>query len=1061
MNRAIAWFAENRVAANLLMVIILVAGTLSLSQIKLEVFPEFSSDMISVSVPYLGAAPEETEEGVCLRIEEAIQDLEGIQKITATAAEGAGTVLVEVQPGFDSRKLLDDVKSRVDAITTFPQETEKPIIQEVLIRRQVINIAISSQADEKTLKIIGERVREEVIDLPEISQVELAAARPYEISIEVSEEALRGYGLTFDEVARAVRMSSLDLPGGSIKASDGEILLRTKGQAYRGSEFERIVLRSFPDGTRLYLGQVATVIDGFADTDQAARFNSEPAVLVQIFRVGDESALEIADAVKEYVAKAQPTLPEGIYLTTWQDDSKILKDRLGLLVRNGRSGFILVFLSLALFLKLRLAWWVTVGMVISFFGAFWTIPQFDVSINLLSLFAFILVLGIVVDDAIVVGENIYTHIERGESGLKAAIKGAQEVGVPVTFAVLTTVAAFTPLLSVPGNMGKFLWVIPVIVISTLLFSLVEGLFILPAHLSHIDPSQEKEPNSSIKKWWRDFQDKFASGMKNFIKNYYRPLLEHALRWRYLSLSIGIATFIFTVSLAITGWVKFVFFPNVDADNVVAMLKMPQGTTVEATTAALQRLEKSAEQLKKEYNGDDEGAIQHIMTTVGEQPFRQRQGPIAVTAATASSNIGEVNLQLFPSEVRGVPSPELARRWRELTGIIPDAEELTLSSSLFSAGEAINFQLASADYNELQAASGELKDRIAQYPGVFDIADSFSDGKKEIKLKIKPEAEALGLTLSDLARQVRQAFYGEEAQRIQRGRDDIRVMVRYPEGQRKSLGDLENMRVRLPGGGEIPFSAAAEVTEGQGFSVINRTDRKRTINVTADVDISKANPNEIVADITDSVLPELLAKYPGINYTLEGEQAEQQETLGGLARGFVFALLLIYILLAIPFRSYLQPFIVMSAIPFGLVGAIWGHVLMGMDLTILSGFGLVALTGVVVNDSLVMVDFINRERAAGNPLLIAIRDAGAARFRPIILTSLTTFAGLTPLLLERSLQAQFLIPMAISLAFGVLFATFITLILVPTIYHIFEDIKAWAAKKLGRGEAGISSDFSYQ
>ena len=1049
MNRAIEWFAKNTVAANLMMVIIIVAGLFSLSRIKLEVFPEFSSDMISVSVPYLGAAPEETEEGVVVRVEEAVQDLEGIKKITSTAAEGAGSVMIEVLPGFETRQLLDDVKSRVDAITTFPVETEKPIIQELLIRRQVINVAISGETDEKSLKSIGEQIRDELSDLKEISQVELAVARPYEISIEVSEEALRRYGLTFDELAQAVRMTSLDMPGGSIKASEGEILLRTKGQAYLGKEFENLILRSFADGTRLRLGDVATVVDGFADTDQSARFNGLPTVLVQIYRVGNESALEIAEIVKAYVADTQPLMPEGIELTTWQDDSKVLQDRLGLLLRNGRSGFILVFIALALFLKLRLAWWVTVGMVISFFGAFFTIPQFDVSINLLSLFAFILVLGIVVDDAIVIGENIYTHIERGEKGLKAAINGTQEVAVPVTFAILTTVAAFSPLLVVPGNTGKIFAVIPVIVISVLLFSLLEGLFILPAHLSHIDPAKDDKKSTGIKKWWQDFQTKFADRMRNFVTNYYRPALEIALRWRYLTVSIGIAIFIFSISLAATGWVKFVFFPNVDADNVVAKLRMPQGTSVVKTSAALERLEASARRLKAEYNGDSEGAIKHIMTTVGEQPSSRRPGPNQGPGASASSNIGEVNLQLFPSEVRGIPSPEIARRWREITGAIPDIEELSFTSSLFSAGEAINIQLAGANYENLQLATDELKNLIAQYPGVFDITDSFSDGKQEIKLKIKPEAEALGLTLADLARQVRQAFYGEEAQRIQRGRDDIRVMIRYPADERKSLGSLENMRVRLPGGVEIPFSSAAEATIGQGFSTISRTDRKRTISVMADVDVTKGNANEIMQDITANVLPGLLAKYRGVTYSLEGEQAEQQETMGGLARGFVFALLIIYILLAIPFRSYWQPFVVMSAIPFGIVGAIWGHLFMGMNLTILSGFGLVALTGVVVNDSLVMVDFINRARAKGHPLLIAIREAGAARFRPITLTSVTTFAGLTPLLLEKSLQAQFLIPMAISLAFGVLFATFITLVLVPSIYHIFEDARIWVYGKLGR------------
>ncbi len=1046
MNGLIAWFAENKVAANLLMVSILAAGIFSLSNIKLEVFPEFSADMITVSVVHLGATPEEVEEGVCVRIEEAVQDLEGIKHIRATAAEGLGTVTIEIAAGYDNRKILDDVKSRVDGISTFPVETEKPVIQEVLNRRQVINVAISGSADEKSLKRVGEKVRDDIADLKEVSQVELSVARPYEISIEISEAALQRYQLTFDEVANAVRRSSLDLPGGSVKTQGGEISLRTKGQAYLGHEFGNIVLRSLADGTRLKLRDVATVIDGFAETDQSARFDGEPSVLVQVFRVGEENALDVADAVKSYVARTAPTLPEGIKLTTWQDDSLILKDRLSLLLRNGRMGFILVFLALALFLRFKLAWWVAVGMAISFFGAFWVMPHYDVSVNLLSLFAFILVLGIVVDDAIVIGENIYTQLERGKTGLRAAIAGAQEVARPVIFAVLTTCAAFSPLLNVPGNMGKFMRVIPIIVLSVLAFSLLESLFILPSHLSHLDLSKEKPSSWGPGRWLRRLQDRVSAWLTQFIDVRYRAALDLALRWRYSTIAIGIATLILTVSITAAGWVKFTFMPQVEADNVVAFLTMPEGTPVETTTRAIQNLEATALQLRQEYSKKDQSTIQHVLATTGSQPFRSRQHIRAPIGGASASHIGEVNLQLVSAEIREITSVELAQRWREMTGSIPDAEELTFSSSLFSAGEAINIQLSGADYEALQLATSELKDKLAEYPGVFDITDSYRSGKQEVKLKLKPTAESLGLSLSGLARQVRQAFYGEEAQRIQRGRDDIRVMVRYPESERTSLSDLENMRIRVSGE-EVPFSAAAEVTQGSGFSSINRTDRKRTISVTADVDLTVANSNEIVASVTSSYLPELLSKYPSVDYSLEGEQSEQQEALGGLARGFLYAMLMIYVLLAMPFHSYSQPLIVMSAIPFGVVGAIWGHIILGLNLTFLSMFGIVALTGVVVNDSLVMVDFVNRARAAGLSPGEAIRQAGVARFRPILLTSLTTFVGLTPLLLEKSLQAQFLIPMAVSLAFGVLFGTFITLILVPTLYQVLEDAQTASGRLL--------------
>lgn len=1053
MNRAIDWFARNSVAANLMLVLIFAGGALSLFNIKKEVFPEFTADTISVSVVYLGAAPEEVEEGVCLRIEEALQGIEGIKRIRSTAAEGAGTVIIEVEHGSKTQKVLDDVKSRVDAIDTFPEQTEKPVVQELLFRSQVINIAVSGDADERTLKLLGERVRDEILDLPDISQVELTNVRPYEISIEISEATMRRYHLTFDEVALAVRRSSLDLPGGSVKTEGGEILFRTKGQAYRGREFEDIVLRTLPDGTRLKLGEVVTIVDGFADTDQSARFDGKPAVIVQIFRVGDESALEIAAAAKQYIAEAQPRMPEGIELTTWQDDTKILKSRLDLMIRNGRAGFILVFLSLALFLRLRLAFWVSMGLIASFMGAFWAIPSFDVSINLLSLFAFIVVLGIVVDDAIVVGESIYTQVEAGESHLKAAIAGAQRVGVPVVFAVLTTIAAFGPLLTVPGNMGKFMRVIPIIVIATLVFSLLESLFILPTHLRHLNPEKETGNGNRIKRAWRQFQDGFAQRMHHFVRKVYAPSLDFALKWRYSAVAVGIATFVLTVGIAVGGWIKFTFFPNVDADNVVALLTMPQGTPAEVTAEAVKRLEKSALQLQAELEKefDNNKVIEHLLASTGEQPFRvrQQQGSGRATASFAGAHLGEINLQLMPSEKRNITSPEIARRWRELTGPIPDAVELVFSYSLFSAGEPINIQLAGTNYEALQLAARELKNKLAVYPGVYDITDSYRAGKQEVKLQIKPEAEALGLSLLDLARQVRQAFYGEEAQRIQRNRDDVRVMVRYPEDERRSLSDLENMRIRVPGGSEVPFSITGKAELGRGYAAISRTDRKRTISVMANVDDTKGNANEINASVTGNVLPAILSKYPSVSYSLEGAQREQQETMAGLARGYVIALLLIYILLAIPFKSYTQPLIVMSAIPFGLVGAIWGHLIMGMDLTILSMFGVVALAGVVVNDSLVMVDFINRARASGLPLAKAIREAGVARFRAILLTSLTTFLGLTPLLLERSLQAQFLIPMAISLGFGVMFATFITLILVPVGYFILEDTKLVVYRLIGK------------
>lgn len=1042
MNRAIAWFAENSVAANLLMVVILASGLITIGGIELEIFPEFSADVVTVSVVYRGAAPEEVEEGVCVRIEEAVQSIEGIERIRSTASENRGSVNIELIPGADARRVLEDVKSAVDAIDTFPDETEQPLIQEVVLRRQVVNVAVSGDADEATLKYLGEQVRDEITAIPGITQAELSGARPYEVSIEVSESALRRFNLTFDEVVRAVRRSSLDLPGGAIKTEGGEILLRTKGQAYKGTAFENIVLRTRPDGAALTVGDVATVVDGFADADISGRFDLEPGVMVQVFRVGDQDALDISRKVKEYIKSAESRMPEGISLTIYADFSRILEGRLNLMLKNGRGGFILVLVILALFLRLRLAFWIALGIPISFLGAIALMPTVGASINLISLFAFIVVLGIVVDDAIVVGENIYRRFQQGERGLRGAIAGAQEVAVPVTFAVLTSIAAFSPLLMVPGTSGKIMRLIPEIVILTLIFSLVESLFILPAHLAHARLRQRKKTTSRIGGMLRRFRDGFSSRLDWIIHQLYRPFLERCLEWRYLSASVGVAALTLTAGLILGGWIGFVFLPQVPADNVAAILTMPQGTPAEATARVVRRLEASAIRLQRELESEtDEKIFTHMLALVGDQPLRAAQRDNrGRNASYSGAHLGEVNIELTPAEERSISSIEIARRWRKLAGPIPDATELTFTSSLFSVGEPINIQLTGPDYDELRAAAEKLKTRLAEYPGVLDIADSFRPGKKEVKLALTEEARLLGLTMADMARQVRQAFYGEEAQRIQRGRDDVRVMVRYPESERRSMNNLESMRLRTPEGVEVPFSVAARTELGRGYAAIRRTDRQRIVSVTADVDEGTTNANEVLADVTARVLPAIVADHPRVRFSLEGEQREQQESMEGLTRSFGMALFVIFGLLAIPFRSYLQPFIIMAVIPFGFVGAVMGHIIMGLDLTILSIFGLVALSGVVINDSLVMVDFINRRRKEGNDLQEAIRQSGMARFRPILLTSLTTFAGLTPLLFEKSLQAQLLIPMATSLGFGVIFGTAVILILVPVTYAILEDIR---------------------
>ncbi len=872
------------------------------------------------------------------------------------------------------------------------------------------------------------------------------SAPPYEISIEVSEVALRRHGLTFDQVAEAVRRSSLDLPGGSVRTDSGEILLRTIGQAYRGEEYENLVLWTRSDGSRLRLGDVANVVDGFAETDQYARFDVEPMVMVSVFRTGEQSALDIAAAVQDYVEDAKTRLPEGVSLTIWQDQSEVLNDRLALMLRNGATGFVLVFVILTLFLELRLAFWVSLGIPISFMGAIALMPVGDVSINVMSLFAFILVLGIVVDDAIIVGENIYRHQEDHGDGLRGAIEGGQEIATPVIFAVLTTVAAFMPLMFVPGMMGKIFRVIPLIVVPCLLFSLIESLGVLPAHLSHTKP--HAKPGR-----FRRFQSLFSNGLKTFIRKVYEPLLEVALRWRYLTSAIGVSMLILTVGMVLGGWTTFRFFPSIEADFMAASVTMPQGTPANVTGEAIAKLEDGAAALRArllQETGMD--YFRHVSASIGDQPMASRGGgPMGPIRTMAAAHVGEVTIELAPAETRAYTSEQLGFMWRDASEAIPEAVDVNFTMSIMTPGEDVNVQLAGPDIERLRAAADEVKLRLAAYAGVYDISDSFRAGKEEMRLGIKPAAETLGLTLQDLGRQVRQAFYGEEAQRIQRGRDDIRVMVRYPRDGRRSLGNLENMRIRTPDGGEVPFSQVAQVEPGRGFASIKRVNRNRAVNVTAAVDATVTSGGQVIADLQNRILPEVLPKYPGVFYTFEGVQAEQADAVGGLTRGFILALLMIFALLAIPLKSYVQPMIIMSAIPFGLVGAIWGHLVMGLDVTLMSMFGLVALTGVVVNDSLVMVDFINRKRRVHDDVSMAVREAGSNRFRPILLTSLTTFFGLVPLMLERSMQAAFLVPMAVSLAFGVLFATFITLILVPISYLILDDLQRIWRRMLGREE----------
>ncbi len=1036
MKNAVKWMANNHVAANLLMLILVVGGLLKMASIKQEVFPEIALDMIRISVAYPGAGPEEVEEGIILKIEDQLTGIDGIKEITSLAGEGRAVVTAEIRTGEDVDRILQDIKSEVDRIVTFPEDAEKPVVTKMLNLREVVSIAIYGDVPERALKEQAESIREELLVYPEITQVELDGVRPYEISIEVSEHNLRQYNLTLEEVAERVRRASLDLPGGHIKTRGGEILLRTKEKRYRATEFADIVIMADMDGTQLHLGDIATVKDTFEDNDLSANFDSQPAAMVKVFRVANQKPTDISDIVKRYVAEKEAALPDSIHTAVWNDTSELLKSRMNLLIKNACLGLILVIIVLGLFLEIRLAMWVMLGIPISVLGTFFVLPSLDVSINMISLFAFILALGILVDDAIVVGENIFEHRQMGKKYLQAAIDGALEVSVPVTFSILTTVVAFLPILFVSGTMGKFMKAIPMVVISLLLVSLVESLFVLPAHLSN---GGRRKARGKLLGGIERIRLGFSSRLESLISGPYQKLLDRALSYRYVALCTSLAVLMLAVGVVRGGILKFTFMPEVEGDLITASLRMPPGTPVAQTDQIAHLIVTKALETVEDIDGSrpaEKSVLNHIYAVIGGTMIAS--GPQG-GESTSATHLSDIALQLTESGERNFSSADIVDRWREKIGTVPGVEALTISSDLVQMGADIAVQLAHSDYTILEKAADRLKATLAEYPGVSDIEDTYSRGKQELKLKLRPEARTLGISEVDLARQVRAAFYGAEALRLQIARNEVKVMVRYPESGRKSLVDLASMRIRAPSGGEVPLYRAAVVVEGRGYSEINRTDRRRVIKVTATVDSARTNATEILADMKTGILAELQADYPKLVFDLVGEEKERREVMGSMADGFLLALLGIYSLMAVPFRSYTQPLIIMLAIPFGIVGAIIGHLIMGYQLSILSIFGIVALTGVVVNDSLILIDKINVNRREGMVPFKAVVSGSMRRFRPILLTSLTTFFGLMPMILETSVQARFLIPMAISLGFGILFATGITLLLIPCLYMIMEDL----------------------
>ena len=1033
----ISWFARNTVAANLLMASIILGGLFAINNgVRLEVFPPFELDTVSVSVPLRGATPEDVELGVAVRIEEAIQDLEGIDRIISRSVEGSTRVQIEIDSDYDPRELLDDIKSRIDAINTFPADTEKPIISLSVRRFEVISVVIAGDYAEEEIRRFAEQVRDELLRIEGITQAELASVRRYEIAIEASQDRLREFNVTLADISQAIRNSSVDLSAGNIRTEGGDVLIRSKGQAYRRADFAEIVVKTNPDGSIVRISDIANVQDGFQEESVRTKFNGKNAAFVDVSRTGKQSAMETAEKVRNYIDSRQDSLPVGLELGYWDDDSQILTNRLGILARSAAQGGVLVILLLTLFLRPAIAFWVFLGIPISFLGAFILMNVFDISLNMMSAFGFIIVLGIVVDDAIVTGENVYRHMQTGDSGLSAAIHGTKEVAIPVTFGILTTIAAFMPLVFIEGRLGTWFSPVPMVVIPVLIFSLVESKLILPAHLAHVRLHKDKPVTKGFSAWQR----RFADGFEEKILKIYQPALDFTLRHRYSTLASFVGVLIVMIMLVTSGWTRFVFFPSIESETATATLVMPVGTPFEVTSRHADKMYEAARTMRDKYanEADGTGMITNILSSAGSG------------GRSNGSHLARVRFETAPRETRtsDLSVTDLINEWRRLVGPIPGAESINFRATFFRPGEPIDVQFSGNSLDELNRVGDELKTHLASYPGVFEIADSLSDGKEELRIELSAQGHLLGLTRSDIVRQVGQAFKGLEAQRIQRGRDDIRVLVRFPIEERDTLSALNEMLITAPNGRLVPLANVANFIPGKGPSQITRIDRYRVLNVTADVDKDNTNMVVLQGELREFI-DNMLTRYPGITYDMEGEQRQQRESFGSLQNAITILLFVIFCLLALPLKSYVQPLIVMSVIPFGIIGAIIGHWIMGHPLSFLSILGLMALLGVVINDSLVLVDYINQQHRAGEPLRDAVRRAGVARFRPVMLTSLTTFFGLLPLLSEKASAAQILIPMAISLGFGILFATVITLILIPTNVLIVDDIKRYLKS---RGEA---------
>jgi len=1041
MNRAIAWFARHGVAANLLMLLLLVGGAVAASTVVQENFPEFSLDAVEVRVRYPGASPEDVEDAIVRRIEDRVEGVEGIDRILATAAENVGVVTVELKRGTDLSRARTDIKSEVDRITAFPDAAEEPVVTEVTSREQVLQVALHGDASLRVLKDLAQQAENALGRTPQISFVRVDGVPDEEISIEVSRNALRTYGLTLGTVAQRVRSGSLDLPGGSIETDDEEITIRTEGQNYTAPEFEDLILLSRRDGATVRLGKVATIVDGFdQNSDLITRFDGEPAVLLNVFRTGDEQALDVEAAVTQYLnSELRPSLPRGIEATVWRNSADNLRTRLDIMIENGLLGLVLVLVVLTLFLAPRKAFWTASGIFLAFIGALILMQQLGVSINMLSVFGFIIAMGIAVDDAIVVVDNVYAEQERAGEPLEAAVRGTQRVATPVIFAVLTTIAAFTPLLFVRGTIGKFLGDVPLVVIFILVVSLVEVLLILPSHLSHSGPGGA--PTTTAGRLLAQMRGWVSDKLRAFVEGPLTTGLRFATRHYGVTLMGGVALLLVTFSLVANGYVKNEFFPSIPGNVVTAQLEMSPGTNATATARMARRLrENGLEALRDLEDQSGERLLQTTYTTVGRQPVASG-GRTQAGFTAQKPNVAEVSIEMVDAEARTVPSPRLEAKWREAVGTAAGIQSLSFASSAGGPGGApVSVQLFAPTVEQMTRAAAVVTDTLRRYEGVVDVTSDWEE-KRELELRLKPAARSLGLTLDDLARQARAAFFGVESYRLQRGQDEVRVYVRLPADERNAVEDLRKYRIRTPEGAAVPLEEVATVTLGTGPTQIQRQDSRRVVTVTADVNAAVTTGGEATARLQQATLPALQARMPALDVQFGGQRREQRKAQGSLQVGFLLALFAIYGLLAIPFRSYVQPLVIMATIPFAWIGALLGHFVLGYNLIMPSIFGIVGLSGVIVNDALVMIDFANEERERGASWREALVHAGQVRFRPILLTSLTTFFGLAPFILERSVEAQFLVPMAISLGGGILLGTAILMLIVPALAMLQRDVAA--------------------